>query len=193
MMRTLCRAFLRLTGWKLGDGPPDVPKCVVIAAPHTSNWDLVFMLAMAGAFGIRVSWMGKDAIFRAPFGSLMRWLGGIPVRRHAAHNVVAQMVEAFAATDRLLLAVPPEGTRSRAEYWKSGFYHIARCADVPVAPSYLDYGHKVGGFAPAIRLTGDLSADMDRVRAVYAGVTGKRPSQQGPIRLREEASAEPLR
>lgn len=188
MIRALCRAFLRLTGWKVVGGPPDAPKCVVIAAPHTSNWDLVFMLAMAGALGIRVSWMGKDTIFRAPFGSIMRRLGGIPVRRHAAHNVVEQMVDAFGATDRLLLAIPAEGTRSKTDHWKSGFYHIARGANVPVVPSYLDYGRKQGGFAPPIVLTGDIPADMDRFRAVYAGVTGRRPTDQGPVRLREEAS-----
>ncbi len=190
MIRALCRAFLRLTGWKVVGGPPDAPKCVVIAAPHTSNWDLVFMLAMAGALGIRISWMGKDAIFRAPFGSIMRGLGGIPVRRHAAHNVVEQMVEAFAAADRLLLAIPAEGTRSRAEYWKSGFYHIARGANVPVVPSYLDYRRKVGGFAPPIMLTGEVTADMDRFRAVYASVEGKRAADQGPVRLREEMDGE---
>ena len=191
MMRAICRAFLRLTGWKLGGPPPEIPKYVIIAAPHTSNWDFLYMMAMARAFGIRISWMGKDAIFRAPFGWLMRRLGGIPIRRETSHNVVEQMVEAFASAERLALAIPAEGTRGRAEYWKSGFYHIAHGANVPVAPSYLDFGRKLGGFGPAINLTGDVTADMDVIREVYEGVAGKRPSRQGPIRLREEVTGKP--
>lgn len=191
MIGFVCRALLRLTGWRLEGAPPAASKYVVIAAPHTSNWDLVLMLAMAGAYGLRISWMGKDAIFRPPFGSLMRRLGGIPVRRDAAHNVVEQMVEAFASADRLVLAIPAEGTRSRAAHWKSGFYHIACGAGVPIAPSFLDYRRKVGGFGPAIVPTGDIPSDMDLLRSVYAGVAGKRPSLQGPVRLREEVVGEP--
>jgi 1-acyl-sn-glycerol-3-phosphate acyltransferase len=177
-------------GWKTVGAPPAAPKCVVIAAPHTSNWDLVFMLAMAWALGLRISWMGKDAIFRAPFGSLMRRLGGIPVHRDTPNNVVEQMVETFASSDRLALAIPTEGTRAKADHWKSGFYHIARGANVPVATSFLDYGRKVGGFGPTIMLTGDVVSDMDQIRAAYTGIAGKRPSCQGPVRLREEAGRE---
>ena len=186
MIRTTCRALLRLFGWKVDGVAPDAPKMVVIAAPHTSNWDFILMLLMAGALGLRISWMGKDALFRGPFGPIMRRLGGIPVERGAPQNLVEQMVDRFAAAERLVLAVPPEATRRAADYWKSGFYHIARGANVPVAPSILDYGRKTGGFGPTITLTGDVSADMDRFRAVYEGVAGKRPTYQGPIRLREE-------
>lgn len=186
MTRALSRALLRLVGWKVVGDRPTEPKLIVIAAPHTSNWDFVLMLAMARVFDLRISWMGKDTLFRPPFGSLMRWLGGIPVRRDASHNLVDQMVERFAESDRLVLAIPPEGTRTRADYWRSGFYHIARGAGVPVAPSVLDYRHKTGGFGPTITLSGDVAADMDRIRAVYEGVAGKHPSRQGPVRLREE-------
>lgn len=186
MIRATCRALLRLFGWRENGVAPDVPKVVVIAAPHTSNWDFVLMLLMAGAFGLRISWMGKDALFRGPFGPVMRRLGGIPVERSARQNLVEQMMERFATSERLVLAVPPEATRRAADHWKSGFYHIALGADVPVAPSILDYGNKTGGFASTIKLTGDVSFDMDRFRAVYEGVAGKRPAYQGPIRLREE-------
>ena len=192
MIPRFCRAFLRLTGWKLVGDPPAVPKAVIIAAPHTSNWDFVFMMAMAGAFQLRMSWMGKAAIFRAPFGTLMRRLGGIPVQRDSSHNMVEQIAERFSAADQLLLAIPAEGTRAETDHWKSGFYHIASEANVPVVPSILDYGTKTGGFTPAITLTGDLGVDMDRIRAVYVNVVGKHPSRQGPVRLREETTKGPI-
>jgi 1-acyl-sn-glycerol-3-phosphate acyltransferase len=164
---------------------------VAIVGPHTSNWDLVLLLAMACAFGVRISWMGKEAIFRAPFGAIMRWLGGIPVRRDTSRNLVAQMVDRFAASDRLVLAVPAEGTRSGADHWRSGFYHIARGANVPIATSFVDYSRKVGGFGPMVTVTDDVVSDMDRIRGIYDGVVGKRPHLQGPARLREETEAAP--
>ncbi|MDH4118039.1 MAG: lysophospholipid acyltransferase family protein [Acidimicrobiia bacterium] len=186
MIRNLCRALLRIRGWTLLGSPPQTAKYVVIAAPHTSNWDFPIMLAMAGAFGLRLSWMGKDSLFRAPFGFIMRRLGGVPVKRHTAHNVVDQTIAAFEAAERFVLAIPAEGTRSRTEHWKSGFYHIARGARVPIAPAFLDYSKKEGGFRPAIEPTGDIKADMDLIRAAYEGVLGKKPSNQGPIRLAQE-------
>ncbi len=186
MTRALGRAFLRLTGWRSEGAPPEAERYVMIAAPHTSNWDLVFMLAIAWVYGLRISWMGKAQIFRAPFGRLMRRLGGVPVRRDRAANMVDQMVAAFAATDRLILAVPPEGTRGKAPHWRSGFYHIAAAAGVPVATGFLDYARKVGGFGPTIDLTGDITSDMDRLRAFYQGIEGKRPQRAGAIRLAAE-------
>ncbi len=148
------------------------------------------MLAMSYVYGIRVSWIGKHSLFRGPMGPLMRWLGGVPVDRRAAHNAVQQMVDEFARRDELALMIMPEGTRSRADYWKSGFYHIARKAHVPIVLGLLDFKRKVGGLFEAIEPTGDLTADMNRIRAFYDGAMGKYPDDFGPIRLREEVTAE---
>ncbi len=180
------KAFLRVAGWKTDGVRPAVDRYVIIAAPHTSNWDMPFMLAIAFVYDIPVRWMGKHTLFKAPFGSFFKSLGGIPIVRHRPGGVVGQMVEHFENNESLALMVPAEGTRSHVEYWKSGFYHIARSADVPVILSYLDARKKVGGIGPAIELTGDFGADMDKIREFYAGMQGFRPENIGVIRLREE-------
>jgi 1-acyl-sn-glycerol-3-phosphate acyltransferase len=180
------KAFLRIAGWKTDGQPPAVHRYVIIAAPHTSNWDMPFMLAMAFVHDIPVRWMGKHTLFKAPFGPFFKRLGGIPIVRHRPGGVVGQMVEHFEDNESLVLMVPAEGTRSHVDYWKSGFYHIARGANVPVLLSYLDVAKKVGGIGPAIELSGDFRADMDKIREFYAGMQGFRPENIGVIRLREE-------
>ena len=184
--RWLGALYLRLFGWRVEGQMPLAPKAVLIAAPHTSNWDLPFMLATAYVLGIRPSWLGKRELFRWPFGGFMRWLGGVPVDRRAAQNLVQQAVERFAASARLLLVVPPSGTRRRATHWKSGFYHIARGARVPIVCTFLDYRRKVGGIGPVVRPVGDVRADMGTIRAFYAGIVGRYPELTTPVRLREE-------
>ena len=129
---------------------PRRARFVLIAAPHTTNWDLLYFLACAWAFGIRPSWMGKHTLFRGPLGPVMRWLGGVPVDRARAGGLVAQMAQAFEREPDLVLTVPPEGTRARAAYWKSGFYQIARAARVPIVMGYLDYERRRGGLGPAL-------------------------------------------
>lgn len=186
MLRWLAEAFLRLTGWETEGERPTADKFVLIAAPHTSNWDLAYLLAMAFRFDLSPRWMGKHTLFRGPMGSLMRRLGGIPIHRHLRGNVVDQMSAAFAASHTLCLTIPPEGTRGRAPHWKSGFYHIARTADVPIVLGYLDFGRRRGGLGPELHTTGDLKADMDVIRAFYKDVRGKHPEACGPIRLAEE-------
>ena len=180
------KAFLRVPGWKTEGERPAADRYVIIAAPHTSNWDMPFMLAMAFVYDIPVRWMGKHTLFKAPFASFFKRLGGIPIVRHRPGGVVGQMVEHFENNDSLVLMVPAEGTRSHVDYWKSGFYHIARGADVPVVLSYLDVSKKVGGVGPALALTGDFGADMDKIREFYSGMQGFRPENIGVIRLREE-------
>jgi 1-acyl-sn-glycerol-3-phosphate acyltransferase len=130
--------------------------------------------------------MGKHTLFEGPKGTFFKWLGGMPIIRHRPGGVVGQMIEAFENNESLVLMVPAEGTRSHVDYWKSGFYHIACGADVPVVLSYLDFGKKVGGIGPALKMTGDISADMDKIRAFYAGMQGFKPENVGVIRLREE-------
>ena len=180
------KTFLRIAGWKADGERPAVDRYVIIAAPHTSNWDMPFMLAMAFVYDIPVKWMGKHTLFKAPFGPFFKRLGGIPIVRHRPGGVVGQMVEHFENNDSLALMVTAEGTRSHVDYWKSGFYHIARGADVPVVLSYLDVSKKVGGVGPALALTGDFGADMDKIREFYSGMQGFRPENIGVIRLREE-------
>lgn len=178
--------WLKLFGWRVEAALPDTRKFVMIAAPHTSNWDLPFMLATAYVLRVRVSWLGKHTLFRPPFGFLMRWLGGVPVDRREAHNLVARVVEVFDTSEALVLAVPPEGTRKKAAHWKSGFYHIAAGAHVPIALGFLDYGRKVSGVGAAITPSGDLRADMERIREFYKGVRGKFPDKETLPHLREE-------
>ncbi len=184
--RLIGETFLRAAGWKVTGERPTVDRYVIIAAPHTSNWDMPFMLAFAFIFDIPVRWMGKHTLFKPPFGPFFKRLGGMPIIRHRPGGVVGQMVEAFEANESLVLMVPAEGTRSHVDYWKSGFYHIARQADVPVVLSYLDFGNKEGGIGPALKMSGDIVADMDKIRAFYAGKTGLRPENVGVMRLREE-------
>ncbi|MGH7787853.1 MAG: lysophospholipid acyltransferase family protein [Candidatus Binatia bacterium] len=184
--RTLGALVLRLFGWRVEGQLGAVPRAVLIAAPHTSNWDFVFMLACAYVLHLRPMWLGKQQMFRWPFGGFMRWLGGVPVNRGQRDDLVRQVVERFAATPELLLVVPPAGTRGRAPHWKSGFYHIASGAGVPIVCTFLDYHRRVGGIGPAIMPSGDLCADMDLIRDFYEGVTGMYPEQATPVRLREE-------
>lgn len=184
--RWLGEAFLRVAGWKIDGERPSESRYVIIASPHTSNWDMPFMLAMAFVYDIPVRWMGKHTLFEGRFGAFFRRMGGIPIVRHRTAGVVEQMVEYFENEPSLVLMVPAEGTRSRVDYWKSGFYHIARGAGVPVCLSYLDFSKKVGGIGPMIELTGDVRADMDRIRAFYKGKHGFRPDRVGRVRLREE-------
>ena len=178
--------FLRLTGWETEGERPRSPKVVLIAAPHTSNWDLAFLLALAMRYDMKPYWMGKHTLFRGPMGWVMRRVGGIPIRRHKREDVVQQMTRVFAERETLCLTVPPEGTRGHVPYWKSGFYHIARGAQVPVVLGYLDYARKRGGFGPEFQLTGDIPADMERIRIFYADKLGKFPACFGKVRLREE-------
>lgn len=178
--------FLRVAGWKKSGERPSVDRYVIIASPHTSNWDMPFMLAAAFVYDIPVRWMGKHTLFKRPFGPFFKALGGIPIVRHRPGGVVGQMVEHFANNESLVLMVPAEGTRSHVDYWKSGFYHIARGANVPVVLSFLDFGTKVTGMGPTIDLTGDYTADMDKIREFYSGMQGLHPEKVGVIRLREE-------
>jgi len=144
------------------------------------------MLAFAVVFGVRVTWMGKHTLFRGPMGWVMRKLGGMPVRRYRSNDLVQQMAIAIQAADSIALVVPAEGTRSYTAHWKSGFYHIARTAGVPIVLSYLDYARRRGGFGPELMPSGDIPQDMDEIRAFYADKKGLHPDKMGEVRLKEE-------
>lgn len=185
-MKHIARLFLYLTGWAPEGECPAEPRYVLIAAPHTSNWDLAYLLALTTVLGVKVSWMGKRELFRPPFGWAMRRLGGIPIHRDRKSNLVEQMAESFATRERLALTVPAEGTRSYVPHWKSGFYHIAKLAEVPIVLGYLDYRRRRGGFGPALWVGESLREDMDEIRAFYSDKIGKYPDQFGEVRLKEE-------
>ncbi|MEM9175959.1 MAG: 1-acyl-sn-glycerol-3-phosphate acyltransferase [Myxococcota bacterium] len=182
----LARLVIGATGWKPEGARPAPDQYVLIAAPHTTNWDFLYLIAFAWYFEMQISFMAKHSLFWPPLGWIMRAFGGLPVQRHKRTNLVTTLAGLFEEHDRLALVVPAEGTRAHVDYWKSGFYHIAKTAKVPIVMSFLDWERKVGGFGPAIVATGDVVADMDAVRAFYADKKGKVPERFGRIRLREE-------
>ena len=186
-MTLLARLWLALWRWSVAPAAEPVPdRCVMIAAPHTSNWDFPLTLALARVSGVKISWLGKKSLFRGPAGPIMRWLGGVPIDRSAPGGMVTSLANEFEGRDRLVLVVPAEGTRSRTEHWKSGFYRIAQQADVPIVCAFVDRRTRTGGFGPVISPSDDLVADMDRIRDFYSGIKGLKPGRFGEIRLRDE-------
>ena len=178
-VRALLLGIYHLSGWKVEGELPEGKKFVVIAAPHTSNWDLPFMLGVALHFRVRLHWMGKDSLFKPPFGWFMKALGGIPIDRSKNNDVVSQMVAVFDQAETLAVAIPPEGTRSKTRYWKTGFYNIAHGAGVPIAFGFLDYQRKVGGIGMTMKTTGNYPADLEIVKSFYGTVVPKFPDKVG--------------
>lgn len=178
-LRAGSRAFLRLNGWTVqGKLPAGMTKCVLIAAPHTSNWDLPYTLMVALCLRLNVHWLGKQNLFRWPFGSVMRWMGGIAVDRRLSTNLVSASAAALVAADgSLQLVVPPEGTRGKTRHWKTGFYFIALQAQVPIVLAFMDYQRKVSGLGPVFQPTGDIEADMAVIKRFYADIKGRNAGQ----------------
>ncbi len=189
MAMFLARLFLKITRFEAVGEQPAERRYVLIGAPHTSNWDLAYFLAVVTVLGLEVSWMGKHTLFRPPMGWLMRRLGGIEVDRRQKGDVVARMAALFEGSEPFVLLLAAEGTRKHVTHWKSGFYHIARAAEVPIVLGFMDFSRRCGGLGPALRPTGDIGRDMDRIRAFYAGMTGRNPKQGGEVRLKEELHA----
>ncbi len=186
MSKLLARFFLYLTGWEAVGTKAADEKIVIVAGPHTSNWDLVYLLAITCALDVKVSWIGKHSLFWWPVGPILRALGGVPVQRDRPERVVEQIVRTFDEAETLCLTITPEGTRSTARYWKSGFYRIAKAAGVPIQLAFADYARRRGGFGPAFMPSDDVRADMDKIRAFFADAVARHPDQVGEIRLREE-------
>lgn len=169
--------FFRLQGWTVEGTAPIPRKFVIIAAPHTSNWDFVYFVGGADALNLKLSFIGKAALFAWPFGGMMKDLGGIPVDRAQSRDMVGAMVAEFAKRDEFMLTIAPEGTRGKARQWKTGFYHIAMGAGVPMVCGMMDYKRKVVGLGEAIMPTGDYEADMVRLKAIYSSCSPKHPQQ----------------
>jgi hypothetical protein len=189
MLQRLAVVALRLRGWRLSGEPPDLRKYLIVLAPHTCNWELLLGLLAAAGFGLRISWLGKHTIFRWPIAVLLRHLGGIPVCRNQHEGVVGQVVAAYAAVDSLVVGMTPEGTRSLTRYWKSGFYHIARGAGIPIVLASIDRPTRRIALGPTLELSGDPHRDTEVIRVFYANVQGIHPERTGPVRLREEAGS----
>lgn len=181
LLRLLSLFLMKITGWNKIGSLPDVPRYVIIVAPHTSNWDLFYGIIVAFSLRLDARFMAKKELFRRPFGPVMRWLGGVSIDRSSHVHTVDQMIDIFKKSPGLALAIAPEGTRSRVKYWKSGFYHIAMGAGVPLQLGYLDYASKTGGAGPLIMPTGDIEDDMRKIRAFYNGVSGRYSDKTGPV------------
>ncbi len=169
----LCRIFLRLGGWKVACDWPAVPRMVITAGPHTSNWDGIWMIAAAGAWRIRLRYMGKASLTRGPLGWAARWSGCIPVDRASSNDVVSASIAAFDAADDLILVVAPEGTRDAVQKWKSGFYHIAAGAGVPIATAVMDYATRTVSLSILLWPSGDYAKDLPIIQQAYASARGK--------------------
>ena len=174
LVRSFGRAMLRLLGWRVEGEFPNLPKFVVAVAPHTSNWDFVVGVSAMFALDLRLAFIGKHTIFRGPFAPVLRWMGGIPVDRSSPHGLVGESVAAFAATERRILVIAPEGTRKRVAHFKSGFLHIARGAGVPVTLATLDYAARCVRIGPTFEVGPDIEAERAKTEAFFAPVRGKR-------------------
>ena len=186
MLRVVAKAVLWLLGWRLVGEIPAHRRAVVIGYPHTSNFDFPMMLLLSWALDSRFHWVGKVELFEGPLGWLFRALNGIPIHRNSRTDTTTQLARRFEQDQELLLAIAPSGTRKAGRHWRSGFYHIAVAAKVPILVGFIDFGSRTGGIACTIEPCGDILADMDRIRDALDHVRGYRPEKQIPIRLREE-------
>ncbi|MCU0282609.1 MAG: 1-acyl-sn-glycerol-3-phosphate acyltransferase [Candidatus Nanopelagicales bacterium] len=191
--QALARRILRTTGWTVQGEPPPDPVVVLVAAPHTSNWDFAVMLLLSRAFGIQAKFLGKQELFRGPLGPFMRWTGGISIDRENPAGVVDELVAHASAAERFQLVIAAEGTRKPKQYWKSGFYRMAEQAGIPICLGFCDGPSRTMGYGPTFRPSGDVRADMDLVRAFYADKHGINPENRTEPRLRDEdaPAAEP--
>jgi 1-acyl-sn-glycerol-3-phosphate acyltransferase len=183
MLRLIARALLKLGGWTPVGGTIGVPKAVIIAAPHTSNWDGIWGLIYRVAVGLDIRFFAKDALFWFPLNLVLRSLGGIPLDRRQPGTAVPAAIAALNNNASYYFGLAPEGTRSLKAGWKSGFYRIAREANVPIVLGFLDYGRRRLGTGPLIELSGDVDVDMARIRAYYADIEGRHPENASPVIL----------
>tara|TARA_Y100000739_G_scaffold128346_1_gene110562 strand:- start:346 stop:921 length:576 start_codon:yes stop_codon:yes gene_type:complete len=172
ILRAISIFILRVIGWKTRGTELANQRFVLIGAPHTSNWDFPLMLMVVLKLKLRVFWMGKHTLFPFPFGGLMKWLGGVPINRSSSHNVVRETVRQFKDNKELVVLIPPEGTRSKVKEWKTGFYHIANMAKVPILMGYVDAEKKEAGFADFFHPTGDIDKDLEEIRNFYKPISG---------------------
>lgn len=177
LLRRFIYWFYRRQGWSAYGEVPNVRKFVLIAAPHTSNWDFVYFIGLTAELSIMPYFMAKNSLFRWPFRRFMSDMGGVPVDRSSSKNYVQQMTQEFATRDEFMLTIAPEGSRDNNGKWKTGFYQIALAANVPFVIGMMDYGTKTGGLGPAMMPTGDYDADMAEVLKLYRNIVPKYPER----------------
>ncbi len=180
----LGKSALNMLGWQVDNRLPDDPKMVVIFAHHTSNWDFFYMILAAFSIGLKPNWMGKKELFRGPLGPVLSRIGGISVDRSSNHNTVELMAEAIQTTDEVILAIAPEGTRSKVDHWRSGFYHIAARANIPIHFAYIDYPSKTAGVTYGLVPSGNLDEDIQIIRRFYQDKHGKFPEKVGEVQFK---------
>ncbi len=180
----LFERILNLFGWNLSSCDFDDQKLIIIGAPHTSNWDFPLTLLALWAMKIKLSWVAKHTLFRQPIGSIFKALGGIPVNRKVRHGFIHQIHSLFAENDTIYLAIAPEGTRSKVDHWKTGFYQIALGANVNIGLGFVDYEKKIIGIGRIFKPTGDIESDFAEIRGFYQDKIGKYPELQSDIRVR---------
>jgi len=192
MWQRIAQLILKLGGWSYARELPDVPKALFIAAPHTSNWDGLWLMTYKVALDIDLHFLAKHTLFWWPLGTLLRALGAIPIDRGTSTSTVRQVVDAFAANDRFWFALSPEGTRRRLPYWKTGFYRIAEAADVPLILGFIDYRERRLGVGISLPPERNLATDLELIREFYAPMVGRIPENAGPIELPPDFVAETL-
>ena len=190
LLHLLARFLMWLIGWRAQGPVPEIPKFVVVMAPHTSFWDAFVAFFMSYSLRVYPKALIKDSAFRGPWGGVLKYFGGIPIDRNRHHNTVDQAVEAIRESDEIAFAMAPEGTRKNAGYWKSGFYHIARKANVPLVLGFMDYRRKTAGRGPIFYPTGDIEADLAEIRKFYDTITACRPENVTPVRFRDRSSTD---
>jgi len=186
MLARLSTWILAALGWEVHLDLPKVNKYIIIAAPHTSNWDFLIGILAIKARQLDVRWIGKHTIFRWPFGSLFRALGGTPVDRAKSLNLIQQMTDLFEQSEQLIIALAPEGTRSKTDHWKTGFYHIARAANVPIAMGYLDFRKKHVGVGDNFYPGDDIEADFKLIGEFYKDKQGKNPHNESLVQIKKK-------
>lgn len=175
--KTLARTLLKIAGWRIIGPKVKTPKMMLIGAPHTSNFDFLLTIITMFALGVQLSWVAKHSAFKWPFNRLMTWLGGIGLDRANTEGFVGQAAAAFDSRSQLLLAIMPEGTRSKTKGWRTGFYYIAHQAQVPIFPIVFDYGRKQLRLGPEIETSGDLAADLPLIQSYFSDATGRVPNR----------------
>ena len=184
MIKSLCRFILSTIGWKTSHSTPLLDKYVLIGAPHTTNWDFPLTLLGLSSMGVKFNWVAKHTLFFWPLGTLLRAIGGISVDRSQGTSFLKRIIELYDSQETLVLAIAPEGTRSKTRYWKTGFYTIAHRAGVPIGLGYIDYSRKVIGLEKVIDASGDIDQDFEIIKEYYQDKVGKYPEKQGEIRIK---------
>ena len=178
ILHHLAKFIMRMIGWRVDGKLPDIPKFVLIGAPHTSNWDFVLFLGVIFSLRANVRFMGKAEIFRPPIGAFFRYCGGVPVDRNKSTGLVEQMVQVCNGSEHFILTIAPEGTRHHVQEWKRGFYHIAKSAGIPIVIAIVDGRHKTVLIGQVFHPTADMEADMKTIQGFFAGIVGINPRRK---------------